>query len=228
MQTCAIDGCDKVNRAKGLCGTHYNQTRANRHAKTTLTCDACGTKFTREARANRYTGTYCSWTCRAPKQWATERASKAQVAIYKPAPTWHKALANMPSPIKPSTRVWTTGPCAQCGQTFTDRQAARFCQPRCSKAWHRNTWKAKTNRIVPPETRAKVYARDNATCQLCFTAVDMALASPHPYSATVDHIICQSWTLIPDHGEHNLRLAHRQCNSERSDEGVYARTAAGR
>lgn len=63
--------------------------------------------------------------------------------------------------------------------------------------------------------RAAVYVRDGWICQLCFEPVDPDLHFNHRMSATLDHIECQSWALIPDNREENLRLAHRSCNSAR-------------
>ena len=37
-------------------------------------------------------------------------------------------------------------------------------------------------------------------------------------AATLDHIECRAWALIPDDTPRNLRLAHRLCNSTRGDE----------
>jgi len=48
--------------------------------------------------------------------------------------------------------------------------------------------------------------------------VDAALPPNDRWAATLDHIECQSWALMADHSEANLRLAHRMCNSIRSDE----------
>ena len=65
--------------------------------------------------------------------------------------------------------------------------------------------------------RYAIYERDAWTCQLCMESVKDGLPSNDPMSATLDHIVCQSWTLIPNHDPSNLRLAHRSCNSRRRD-----------
>lgn len=56
-------------------------------------------------------------------------------------------------------------------------------------------------------------------CGICGKPVDKTLKSPHPMSATVDHIIPL------DKGGHpsdinNLQLAHRCCNREKSNKLV--------
>lgn len=65
--------------------------------------------------------------------------------------------------------------------------------------------------------RLAIYERDNWVCQLCAKPVDATLHYSHRMAATLDHIECQSWTLIPDHSPSNLRLAHRGCNARRGN-----------
>ena len=70
---------------------------------------------------------------------------------------------------------------------------------------------------IPGVVRRGVYERDQWTCQLCGLPVDKKLHYLDPMAATLDHIECQSWVLIPDDTPCNLRLAHRSCNSKRGD-----------
>lgn len=65
--------------------------------------------------------------------------------------------------------------------------------------------------------RLAIYERDGWVCQLCGDPVPRDVDYLDPLAATLDHIECQSWALIPDHSPSNLRLAHRLCNSLRSD-----------
>lgn len=65
------------------------------------------------------------------------------------------------------------------------------------------------------KARAKILATQDI-CGICGKPVDKTLKSPHPLSATVDHIIPL------DKGGHptdlsNLQLAHRCCNREKSN-----------
>lgn len=66
---CTNEGCGKPHKAKGLCGTHYNQQLPNRHGKVTLSCEACGGPAVKEARARRYDTVYCSEDCRDYGRW---------------------------------------------------------------------------------------------------------------------------------------------------------------
>lgn len=63
-RTCGMPGCEKPHRAKGLCGTHYNQTQPNRHPTAEVACDGCGAITVKERRAARWKSTYCSEVCR--------------------------------------------------------------------------------------------------------------------------------------------------------------------
>lgn len=70
---------------------------------------------------------------------------------------------------------------------------------------------------IAPAKRTAIYDRDGWVCQLCFDPVDQSLDPNDRWAATLDHIECRSWTLVPDDRPENLRLAHRACNSARRD-----------
>lgn len=66
------------------------------------------------------------------------------------------------------------------------------------------------------EKNRKFIIKKYDTCAICGKPVDKKLKSPHPLSASVDHIIPLA------KGGHpfdiaNLQLAHRQCNRLKSD-----------
>ena len=73
--------------------------------------------------------------------------------------------------------------------------------------------------------RKKILATQDI-CGICGKPVDKTLRSPHPMSATVDHIIPVSKGGHPSDLS-NLQLAHRSCNREKSNKlvkEVYAQT----
>lgn len=116
-------------------------------------------------------------------------------------------------------RIWYAGRCGHCGESFVDLQPkARYCSISCGRA------EGKRRRgyfKVAPKVRLAIYERDNWTCQLCLEPVDPSLPASNLWAASLDHIECQAWALIPDHSPENLRLAHRWCNSVRGDETYY-------
>ncbi len=60
-----------------------------------------------------------------------------------------------------------------------------------------------------------IFERDGWVCQLCCEPVDRTLRSPHPLSATLDHII--PVTREGPHASANVRLAHHRCNSRKGN-----------
>ena len=63
MKTCSIDGCTMKHRARGLCGSHYNQAhQPNRHARQATHCVVCNAAIDRAYRADRRPT--CSPQCR--------------------------------------------------------------------------------------------------------------------------------------------------------------------
>lgn len=73
---------------------------------------------------------------------------------------------------------------------------------------------------VPPSRRRRLYERDGWVCQLCFEPVDREAHYLDDWAPSLDHIIPQASTLVPDHSDANLRTAHRWCNAVRGD-GTY-------
>ena len=65
--TCPVDDCGRPIRAKGLCGSHYNQTyHPNRHAaKVVLPCSVCGEPCEKIASTGRSRQPVCGYACRA-------------------------------------------------------------------------------------------------------------------------------------------------------------------
>lgn len=217
---CSLDGCDKAFRARGLCGTHYNQQhQPNRHRKVEVNCDWCGKGVLKDVgREKRYANLYCGEDCRDASRRESTRLRHSQVVRYTPRPVWHKFIHLLDMPPAQTQRVFVSGQCKKCGEWFTDRQVtAVFCSALCSRRWHRDERKARMGYVVPNATRVLVYQRDNGTCQICLGPVDMQLPAGSKGSPTLDHIIPQSWTLIPNHEPENLRLAHMLCNALRGD-----------
>lgn len=123
--------------------------------------------------------------------------------------------------------------CAHCNREFMpDHGAQIYHNKRCAERAHKNNEGAKKRQRKymqrrnewtrkPPGServyRARIFERDNWTCQLCGSKVDKRLKWPHPKSATIDHILP-----LANGGQHvpeNCQLAHFICNSTRSNTG---------
>lgn len=63
--------------------------------------------------------------------------------------------------------------------------------------------------------RDTVGERDGWRCGICAKRIDRALAYPHPRSASLDHVVPIS--LGGPHTYANTRIAHLQCNLDRSN-----------
>lgn len=194
-----------ARRARGL-ETRY----AKREART---CQLCGKDF--DTRADG-PSKFCSVSCSKTKVRSRELVHVGP-AVPKDAP---------PTPVTVVTApkwwgVITQGPCAWCGEAFTSMSgAARYCSTQClryaAKERHGKRF------IISPGRRLAIYERDNWTCQLCSEPVDREAHYLDDWAPSLDHVIPQSHTLIPDHSPANLRTAHRWCNSVRGDGSWHA------
>lgn len=175
-------------------------------------CEFCGAPFDAEPKQR-----FCSLACSQRNRygWST---SRELVVVPKPVAV-RSTVA--PTLIVTGRRFWsaiTSGPCAKCGEQFTSLSgSARFCSPRCAGLTARRRAKFK----VPMRVRLGIYSRDNWTCQLCREPVDPTADPTSDWYPSLDHIVPQSHTLIPDHSEANLRTAHRWCNAVRGAHGKH-------
>lgn len=64
------------------------------------------------------------------------------------------------------------------------------------------------------KVQAQVYAEEE-TCWWCHKYVNQALPRTHPMSRTVDHVV-ELWQGGDPLDRANCRLAHRRCNSKKS------------
>lgn len=106
--------------------------------------------------------------------------------------------------------------CRWCHQSFFVRGGRRYCAKPCASAaacqrthLRRRGLRRKQDQIPLNE----IYLRDRGRCLLCGDRVRVDLVSPHPRSATLDHIIP-----ISKGGKHqrqNVQLAHYGCNSRK-------------
>lgn len=71
------------------------------------------------------------------------------------------------------------------------------------------------HRTAFDKNRKIILATQNV-CGICGREIDMTLKSPHPLSATVDHIIPVSKGGHPSELA-NLQAAHRVCNQQKKD-----------
>jgi 5-methylcytosine-specific restriction endonuclease McrA len=109
-----------------------------------------------------------------------------------------------------------------------ERRSAQKKQYRLDNIEKHNEWdrqkslKRKALKLNAPYdgwTNAEGYARDNFTCQICLEPVPMDLPVGevfNPLYPNIDHIVGLSFG--GSHLLENVRLTHRQCNIDRTDE----------
>ena len=113
--------------------------------------------------------------------------------------------------------------CAECGVLRLPRcgdKNRRFCSEFCCK---RNTHRAlkQRRRAIERGVHAEriesleIFDRDRWVCGICLCSVPKDVHVQHPHAATLDHIIPLSKG--GTHTHDNVQLAHRQCNTLKSD-----------
>lgn len=226
-RTCTIDGCNKPHRAKGLCVSHYNAQipKAVRHPRLALACAVCGTKVEGKTRPGGSRRTVCSDECKYVLRFGKSmppRPSRALVR-HETAPRLVRTVSPVLTVVPSSRHGFAAGVCAWCQEQFVQNRnvtgiIARFCSAGCARRYHRAQERQRKGQFsIARSARLAIYERDGWTCQLCREPVDSTLHWSDNMAASLDHIECQSWALIPDHSPANLRLAHRLCNALRSD-----------
>lgn len=242
QRTCTHPDCNKPYRARGLCGTHYNQMRDKetpgwRHPKVEQPCTVCGKPIIKEKTNIRRP--VCSYDCRYELVYGISKAEKDRAyrdarQVDRPAPKWYRALLDRLSTSGSRTEakarfIYTE--CQWCSEQFIfDRCVsgvpAKYCDRRCSRSAerHRRSMRdarqgkmAYRSKIIHNRIRMRIYERDNWTCQICGEPTSHEYDPHDMYSPTLDHIVPQSLQLFPDHSPTNLRLAHMICNSERGN-----------
>ncbi len=217
-RTCEAEDCDRKRVARGLCSMHWKRQYGKR-TKYLRTCDTCGVEF----KSDRPTGRFCSDDCKG-LAYMVERRTRSRAL----EPVTDGAYCSLPVrpahvPVLWRARTWYAGTCQWCGSAFVDNQPmARYCSAWCGQRMgctrnrRRKGWPQLN--LTPVERRA-LYERDSWTCWLCTEMVDQDLTATSPnddWAASLDHVIPRSAGGSDDPS--NLRLAHRWCNSVRSDE----------
>lgn len=207
--TCISDECERKVLARGMCSTHYSYWHRNK-AMYPRVCEWCSAEF----MAPRASSVFCTTLCmnRYANTLANEGRRKSTALVVKAKPrVW--LGQTMPARKGPAL---VSGPCPYCGHNYTALSGTAYCSDRCkNNAKQKRKYDMRGEFKVTDLMRHEIYKRDAFTCQLCYLPVDIELNYVHAMSATLDHIIPQSWMLIPDHSPANLRLAHRACNSAR-------------
>lgn len=178
-------------------------------------CTVCGAAF----QSNQPRQRVCSKRCRNRRPKGTWRERMAKRALSAPQ-----------------------RPCRYCGSDFAviPKNSTTFCSYRCRGLYTAATRPGATctvatrQDITPSPTKARrnyrlrvgrvalvdrqsIYRRDQWRCRLCGKPVNRSIGVPHPYAATLDHIL--PLALGGTHEPSNVQLAHFICNSRKGDRG---------
>lgn len=228
MKTCVDCGRTFERKHGRICNTctskRYRARHGRKRSATDLTyrpkavvksCGWCGVEYeTRERRSTACSAVHGRWLA----AHGAPSASRELVHVPEEPRRWVSRFTPTPHP----PRWWAVlvqGPCAWCGEEFTAPTGtgqARHCSKNCARS---ATKYARGKRfIIAPRVRQRIYERDGWRCQICGFPVAHRYSAHDPFSPTLDHIVPQSHTLIPDHSESNLRTACALCNSLRGDD----------
>lgn len=217
-RTCSVEGCGRKLRARGLCGSHYNQAyQPNRHTKVEVPCAVCGTVVLKFKSGRRQV---CSDLCRYYLKTGKPHPGRA-VAIYHSPPKVR--MTEAPLNVLPSSRLgFAGGECAWCDAPFVfDRRVTGVLPSYCSVACRKRAGVARRGKKFQPKPRKRrrIYERDGYICQICHEPTEPDTDVMHPWHPSLDHIVPRSQGGSDD--DDNLRTAHRWCNSARGDLSYY-------
>lgn len=193
-------------------------------------CKKCGKNF--HVKKNRKKGkgsnTYCSWNCylediRVKKE--TKVPKKALIVI---CPTCGKEFKRINGNHKYCSiecrKFKTEKECKYCGEKFKPLNARNvFCSDECNKKYNNRVKPIKRKRKLKENGKVdysislvKLIKRDKGICHLCHKKVNQKAHFNSDDYPSIDHVIP-----VSKGGTHtwdNVLLAHRGCNSKRSNE----------
>lgn len=214
---CRCDECRKAvreyvvrkTREDGLSPSARSRRAKRGHNEALMACAYCGERLGRmPANGERGYHRECRW--KVP-DWLSNG---------EPGPKQRAGLRRAAKAAEGSTggkRVITQGACNWCSSQFTSTGGSFHCSQSCRMS-HRRKLKDAWAFNPTPSDRLAVYERDAWICQLCDRPVDPSVKWPDRRSPSLDHIVPQAHSIIPDHSLENLQLAHLVCNSHRQDD----------
>ena len=197
VRLCEVEGCTRAHRARGLCGTHYNQQhQPERHALVDVPCSVCGTTCRKTRSTSRRS--VCSPRCRSYLllgHWPKD----------KPV-TIKREAKPKPVPFAPEARV-----CTWCGIDYiaTDPRRA-LCSERCSakaKTVRRRGRAAQAGGTYTWSEVMHLFIALGKRCAYCDELVD---GQPDP-----DHVVPLSRG--GSNSITNILPSCRLCNSDKRD-----------
>lgn len=204
VKDCRIDRCVRPPRSAtaGICEVHYYRIRRNGTVQPKVTtrdlpmspaCEYCGQPNDPVRVVARI---YCSYRC--------ETRARRRAPLLPPL--CQVCAIRMPAGSR-ADRQW-------CDACYQDRRDA---DSRDRKHRRRIVVNGLDGEAYERIDDREIFERDGWRCGLCRKKVDRRLRSPHPMSASIDHVVP-----IAEGGRHvraNVQLAHRWCNGSKGSRG---------
>lgn len=206
------DECKAPAFANGKCAMHNSRAYRVANGQVDVKCSLCGEKLANYRGATLPLHQACKDKVPA---WRRQGRESPKVRAFR-ARIEKAALGTS------SNRVFTCGDCDWCGEYFVG--IGKTCSKKCSASAKFARRSSGMSFNISPRDRLEIYERDGWVCQLCNFPVEQGLHFLNDWAPSLDHIIPQALTLIPDHSPSNLQLAHRMCNSMKGDGSNMAET----
>lgn len=210
-RTCTIDGCDRAHRARGLCGSHYNQEHApNRHTKKLTPCAWCGTEVLKHSGGGRKHGAVCSAQCRT---WLRNPYCNLPAdhwaRFYGRSSDWTPPVIK----VKAERAAFISGICDECGKHFVEvnhGSPSLRCSMRCVRRVAKRARKARVNNSTGTFRWVEVIRIWMAAGKQCSYCDVVMAEQPDP-----DHVTPISRGGRNDMG--NIVPCCRSCNADKGD-----------
>ena len=221
------DTLEKYKRLLNEQGFEYLRGYTGFRSPMTIRCRVCGAERTvtgehlgRKPKEGRCNGYVRCKNCQKNKSQEKEQDKKRKQQIKNKMPK----LSNQHY-LQSSAFILM---CEACGKTFISNKEERFCCEECRKkhynqlSWRNRQKKIRDALVDKDITLEKVYRNDRGICYLCGGKCDY-----DDYVVVNDTVICGNDYPSIEHviplskgGKHswdNVRLAHRLCNTLKSD-----------
>lgn len=210
-KNCTLEGCERPLRAKGRCGTHYNQmyrpSRIGRQEKKLMPCAICGKEVLRSSGGGRKYGAACSNQCR---QWLATPYCKLPADHWA---RWYGKASSWSAPtVKIKTAAFQCAYCQECELPYVVRWSGtppRFCSDRCQRRSKARIRRAREHDAPGNYTWGQVirlHLLSDRRCSYC----DEHVAQPEP-----DHVVPISRGGRNDIG--NILSCCQRCNGDKGD-----------
>lgn len=210
QRTCTIDGCDRPHRARGLCGSHYNQTyQPNRHKIVTVPCTICGTPCKKYNSTSRRS--VCSDRCRYYLTFGHWPETGKELI----GPVPRRPIPKPADPISiPVVRFVSTS-CKWCERPITwdltvGGVVPRWCSKRCTRRAERTLRRAKAfdaNGFFTWSEVMRIFLAHDRRCAYCHQTI---AGQPDP-----DHVVPLSRG--GSNSITNIVPCCRMCNCDKSN-----------